>query len=102
MAKEFAMSFYNSTAWKNCREAYRKKMCYICERCGAAGVIVHHKIRITPATIKDPEVLLSFDNLELLCRSCHQAEHAQDEKPKKIMRHGERFTVDECGHVIAV
>lgn len=76
MAKDFAQSFYNSTAWKQCREAYKKKQCYICERCGEPGDIVHHKTRITPANVDDASITLNFENLELLCRDCHAAEHS--------------------------
>lgn len=32
MAREFAKKFYNSKAWKKCREAYKKKVNGLCER----------------------------------------------------------------------
>ena len=89
MAKEFAKEFYNSTAWKVCREAYKHKAKYLCERCGRPGEIVHHKKRVTPLTVDNPEVTLNFSNLELLCRDCHAKEH------KKI----ERYIIDEFGRV---
>ena len=95
MSKDFAREFYNSTAWKQCREAYKKKMCYLCERCGQPGVIVHHKIRVTPQTINDPAVLLNFDNLELLCRSCHQKEHEHEQQDD-----GKRYFFGKNGEVI--
>ena len=42
------------------------------------GDIVHHKIEhVTPLTVDNPEVTLSFDNLELLCRQCHADEHGE-------------------------
>ena len=98
--------FYNSTAWKQCREAYKHKVCYLCERCGRPGVIVHHKIRVSVETINKPEVLLNFDNLELLCRECHALEHAKENK--KFYEHNEhvkgvhgRYRVDEFGRVKA-
>ena len=103
MANPF-QEFYNSTAWKQCREAYKHKVAYLCERCGAPGVIVHHKIRVTAETIKNPEVLLNFDNLELLCMRCHNKEH-EKENPrfkKGIKRHDaskDRYRVDEYGRV---
>lgn len=102
MAKPFAQAFYNSTAWKQCREAYKHKVCYLCERCGEPGVIVHHKIRVTPQTIQHPEVLLNFDNLELLCRKCHEKEHAGEYERfggKQKKRQDERYQVDEYGRV---
>lgn len=73
--KEFAKRFYLSAAWRRTRDAYFRYRCGICERCGAAGDIVHHKAHLTPANINDPRVALSFDNLELLCQDCHNKEH---------------------------
>lgn len=73
--KEYAKQFYLSAAWRRTRDAYFRYRCGICERCGAAGDIVHHKVRITPANIGDPHVTLNFDNLELLCQDCHNKEH---------------------------
>lgn len=100
MAKDFAQSFYSSTAWKKTRDSYKRQQHYLCERCLAQGLItpgdiVHHRIRITPATIDDPEVTLNFDNLELLCRKHHEEEHSR-ERNKTVDR---RYTIDEDGHV---
>lgn len=75
MAQPWAEGFYNSTAWKKCREAYKAMVHYQCEMCGGVGEIVHHKEHLTRATINDPEVSLSFRNLRLLCRKCHGATH---------------------------
>ena len=36
---------------------------------------VHHKIPLTPENIYNPEITLNWDNLELLCSSCHSIEH---------------------------
>ena len=114
MAKEFARKFYNSKAWKNCRNEYGKKAHWLCENCLRKGIykpgeIVHHKIELDPVTIEHPEIALSFDNLELLCRDCHAAAHdrpggmwgivnrrRREEKSKE-----NRFVVDENGRVSA-
>lgn len=93
--KKYAEKFYSSLAWKKCREAYAQKVGHLCERClkrgqMVPGEIVHHKIYITRENIKDPEVVLNFDNLELLCRKCHAEEHAG-----AIIR----YSVDEFGRV---
>lgn len=104
MSKAFARAFYNSTAWKECREAYKHKAAYLCERCGAAGVIVHHKNYITPENITDPSILLNFDNLELLCRACHDKEHGEPLKKahqRRKKKEGARFTIDNFGRVRA-
>ena len=76
----FTQPFYSSPAWKNCRAAYIKSVGGLCERCRKAGKIVpgaevHHKVRLTPETVKDPRVALAWSNLELLCAECHRAEH---------------------------
>ena len=78
--RSWARAFYISPQWIACRRAYAKSKGLLCERCAAAGLIVageevHHKIRLTPDNINDPAVALNWDNLELLCKSCHLAEH---------------------------
>ena len=96
--KEFAKGFYTSKAWVDCREAYRRSVGGLCERCLkngliTAGVIVHHKIHLTPDNINDPNITLNWGNLELLCRDCHADEHT---------RHKRRYRVDERGRVTIV
>jgi len=75
--KEWAEKFYKGKRWQQCRNAYYIFKYGICERCGNAGSIVHHKIYITPKNINDPDITLSFDNLELLCEDCHKKEHSK-------------------------
>ena len=75
MARDFSRKFYNSKQWIKCREAFKESKFSICERCGMPGEEVHHKIYLTPENINDPYVTLSWDNLELLCMSCHSKEH---------------------------
>lgn len=92
--KAYAEQFYKSKKWQQCRDGYYKSVGGLCEKCKArgileAGVIVHHKIHISPETIRIPEVALSFDNLELLCRRCHAEEHGKLK----------RYKVDEAGRV---
>lgn len=73
--KEWAKPFYKSKAWRDCREAFFISKHGLCERCGRPGLIVHHRIYLTPQNINDPNITLSFENLELLCSSCHNNEH---------------------------
>ena len=85
--------FYHSSAWSNTREAYKRSVGGLCERCLKKGLIsagaeVHHKVRLTPENVNDPGISLSWENLELLCESCHDAEHSS-----------KRFTVDALGRV---
>lgn len=75
MAKDYAAAFYKSKAWTRCRNAYMKMRHYICERCGSPAVICHHKTHISPENIWNPDVTLSFENLEALCQDCHNREH---------------------------
>lgn len=94
--KDYARQFYSSKAWKECRKAYRKRVGGLCERCLkegriSAGVIVHHKIYVTPENISRPDIILNHDNLELLCRDCHAKEHEERQR---------RYKVDELGRVI--
>lgn len=95
MAKEWARSFYHSRAWRQCRDAYFISKHGLCERCGAPGKIVHHKIYITPKNIDDPDITLNFDNLELLCQECHNREHFEKHSP---LREGLMF--DEYGNLV--
>ena len=63
--KDYARTLYSSTAWKKCRAAYTRSVGGLCERCRAKGlivpgVIVHHKIYISPDNVGDPTVTGSF------------------------------------------
>jgi 5-methylcytosine-specific restriction endonuclease McrA len=92
----WAASFYKSRAWRQCRDGYASSVGGLCERClsmglARAGVIVHHKVHLTPDNISDPAVSMSWSNLELLCRDCHAAEH----EPRR-----RRYSVDEVGRVL--
>ena len=96
--KKYAEQFYSSTAWKECREAYKKSVGGLCEICLTkgiyrAGVIVHHKEHISPENIKDPAILLSWNNLQLLCRECHAAQHDRRKR---------RYKLDDMGRVKCV
>ena len=73
--KEFAKDFYLSSAWRKMRAYIIKRDMGLCVRCGRPGEIVHHKEHLTPQNIGDPDITLSADNLETLCRDCHAIEH---------------------------
>lgn len=75
MAKDYARGFYNSAAWKKCKDGYMQSKNYICERCGNIAVICHHKEYITPHNINDSCITLNWSNLESLCQECHNKEH---------------------------
>lgn len=80
MAKEFAKKFYQSKAWKSCRNSYIAKRVTIdggmCERCKErVGYILHHKVLLTAQNINDPYIALNHSQLEYLCKPCHDNEH---------------------------
>lgn len=95
--KPWAATFYSSTAWKRCREAYREQVGNLCEECLKEGVyrpaeIVHHIVELTPENINDPAVALNFSNLRAVCREHHAAEHGARLK---------RYEIDELGRITA-
>ena len=96
MAKDWAKAFYKSVAWQKCRAAYIQSVFGLCERCQRPGVEVHHKIYLSPSNINDPMITLSFENLELLCSSCHSIEH--NRKHKEVVRNGLKF--DNFGNLV--
>ena len=95
MARDFSKKFYNSKEWKKCRDSFKESKYHICERCGEPGEEVHHIIYLTPENINDPDITLSFGNLELLCASCHSKEHMSKYSP---LREGLRF--DNLGNLV--
>lgn len=75
MAQEWAKGFYASKEWRQTSRAYMSSKAYVCERCGDAAEVCHHKRYLTAQNITDPYITLSFDNLEALCKDCHGKEH---------------------------
>lgn len=96
--RDFAARLYKSKAWQRTSKAYAQSVGGLCEHCLKQGVykageIVHHKIHLSPENINDPSITLSWDNLELVCRTCHGRLH--DTKPK-------RYSLDELGRVVSM
>lgn len=75
MSKENRNSFYNSKKWRDCRNAYFNSKYGICELCGKPGEEVHHKVFLNSENIHDYNIAFNWDNLQLLCRGCHNAIH---------------------------
>ena len=73
--RAFAKAFYESPAWRKTRAYIIKRDAGLCVRCGAPGVIVHHKTELTPTNIDDPAISLNEKNLVTLCRACHAIAH---------------------------
>ena len=94
--QDFAKAFYKSKRWQHTRLSYLKSKGGLCERCLKKGlynpaVIVHHKVYLDQDTINDPEISLSYSNLEALCRECHEEEHS---------RSGRRYKINDDGTVV--
>lgn len=65
--------FYNSPEWRILSARYTQDKGYRCELCGAMATQVHHKQAIQ--TDEGWVRRLDYDNLELLCTSCHNERH---------------------------
>ena len=106
MAREFAKSFYNSKAWKECREYIFRKFHGLCVECGKPGEEVHHIEHITPFNINDPEITLGENNLILLCKDCHFNKHRESNplsnnfKRNRVTSNG--FYFDETGNLVPI
>jgi 5-methylcytosine-specific restriction enzyme A len=79
-----AKKFYNSAAWRKCREYVLKRDNYLCQRCLRKGIlraadVVHHKEHLED----NPEKALNPENLESLCHACHNEEHPEKGKKQK-------------------
>ena len=87
-------SFYVSWIWRKCRKAFAESKGNLCERCLKRGIIepgskdrpleVHHKTPLTADNVQDPEIALNWEQLELLCKSCHDEERERKTKRWKI------------------
>lgn len=76
MAQAYAKAFYKTAKWLKCRQSYIDSRIMqdggLCEEChDRPGYIVHHKIRLTESNIQNPEVSLNHENLEYVCKECH-------------------------------
>ena len=92
------VAFYHTAAWKKCRDTYAASVGNICERCASRGIIrpgylVHPRTYLDADNINNPSILLSWDNLELLCLDCHNQEHYGDDTAR-------RYQVDADGKII--
>jgi len=105
VAKEWAKPFYKSKAWQDCREAYFVSRHGLCELCNKPGEEVHHKIFLTPENINDPNISLNWDNLQVLCKTCHNAVHEKAYEMHRQKQHRNRSVAnnlcfDEDGNII--
>lgn len=113
MAKEYSKKFYKSGVWSRARDICIKRAGGLCEICYRAGIIepgkiVHHKEHLNPDNINNPEVTLNVDNLEYVCKKCHNLLHEHDEisagknakSKNKNNRQPRRYTIGDNGAVL--
>jgi len=80
--------FYKSIQWKVARTIKIQEANGKCERCGALGEEIHHKIQLTVQNISDASISLNQENLELLCKKCHNTEHKRFSKQQQFDEDG--------------
>ena len=73
-------AFYKEQAWERAREAFLKKQRYICERCGGAANVAHHREHLNADNVTDAATAYGFENLEALCSKCHNEEHKRQKR----------------------
>ncbi len=91
MAQRFSKKFYNSKEWQKIRENILKRDNYLCQVCGMPAEEIHHKIKLTPQNINNPNVSMAEDNLTSLCRDCHFNEHKKDRGELEDVEEGYAF-----------
>ena len=75
------VGFYNSSEWRTLSAKYTQDKGFRCEKCGAIATEVHHVKAIQ--TPEGWERRLDSDNLELLCKACHNERHERFKKRQK-------------------
>jgi 5-methylcytosine-specific restriction protein A len=80
-------AFYNSASWALTRKAVLARDKHLCQTCLQKGILtpastVHHKVPIEDA----PEKALDMDNLETICRACHNLVHPEKSFGYKDLR----------------
>jgi predicted HNH restriction endonuclease len=66
----------------------------LCEHCGAIGIEVHHKDRLSIDNVSDTSIILNQENLEMLCRNCHNKEHKRFSKEDRFDSEGNMLKVN--------
>ena len=110
MSYGIRQKFYKSKRWQKITKLVWIKQYCLCNRChkpvyvdGLSDYmpkekrrtgIVHHKIYLNDININDPAVALCMDNLEGLCKECHELEHHKDEVVRK------EYMFDEDGNLV--
>jgi len=89
---------YRSKRWQNTRKI-KLLVNPFCERCSKEGIyndaeIVHHKEYITDKNYQDDFVFYNIENLESLCRDCHNKEHFGEQEEYYFDKNGDLIKKD--------
>lgn len=76
--------FYNSTDWRVLSAKYTQDKGYRCEVCNQIATEVHHVQPIQTAEGWDRR--LDYDNLKLLCKTCHNEAHDRFKRRMKYIK----------------
>lgn len=84
MAQEFSKKFYKSKEWTQFRTQIILDRTIDgeirCEKCGrviaeSKQIHIHHKTELTPENINDRMITLNPENVQVICKRCHDEEH---------------------------
>ena len=89
-------NFYKSPAWLAARELKIMSVNGLCERCERIGIEVHHRQRVTVDTVEDTSISLNPENLELLCKECHNKEHKRFSKETRFDTEGNLINTEKA------
>jgi len=88
-------NFYKSPAWLSARQLKIMTVNGLCERCGQIGIEVHHKERLSIVNVNDSSISLNQENLELLCRECHNKEHERFSNKIRFDKEGNLINLEK-------
>lgn len=92
MTREEKLRFYHSSAWKKKRLQILARDKHACQECRKQGrystaVIVHHIKHLQD----EPGLALTDDNLESVCKDCHEKLHPERNREKQSFVNVERW-----------
>jgi 5-methylcytosine-specific restriction endonuclease McrA len=68
-------NFYSSKSWRKLSKAFLNSKNYVCERCGNAADLAHHKVYLNSSNVWNSAISMNVELLEALCINCHNTEH---------------------------
>jgi thymidine kinase len=102
MAKPFSKWVYASAQWEKVRKLVLIRDYHLCVHCGEAAWGVHHIIELNADNINDMDIVFGMDNLESICKTCHDESEDHSFVFKKNNATSSGFTFDDNGDIIEV